>query len=280
MGFYITKYSGEKELFDVKKFRRSLKRSGATPRMISRIIREIEKMPELRSTHDIYEFALRELHKESPSVAARYNVKRALFELGPSGFPFEQFIAKIFEAQGYKVAVDQVIQGSCVKHEIDVIAEKKSRHSMIECKFHNQQGIKADVKVALYVQARFEDIEASATAGIKFNEAWVVTNTRFTEQAVEYALCTKLNLLGWSYPEKNNIEELIDRYGLHPLTALVSLNSHQKKELMGQGIVLCRDLSKSPEALRKLGMTEHYIEYLMKEAEKVCSLQPSQNNEE
>ncbi len=280
MSFYITKYSGEKELFDVHKFRRSLKRSGASPRMISQLIREIEEMPELKSTHDIYEFALSRLHKENPPVAARYNLKRALFDLGPSGFPFEKFIAEVFKEQGFTTSVDQVIPGKCVMHEVDVIATMKNKHAMIECKFHNQQGIKADVKVTLYVKSRFDDIMDAWTQdksrGHKLDEAWVATNTKFTAQAIQYADCVNLRLLGWSYPEHNNLAELIDTLGLHPITALVSLNSHQKQQLINEGFVLCRDLHKSEQLLRHLGFSEHHIKQLMKESHEVCTLQPQE----
>jgi hypothetical protein len=80
-------------------------------------------------------------------------------ELGPSGFPFEKYVAEILKYQGYRVEVGVIVEGFCVKHEVDIIAEKEAKHFMIECKFHNQPGTFCDVKIPLYINSRFLDIE-------------------------------------------------------------------------------------------------------------------------
>ncbi len=276
MSFYITKASGEKELFDIRKFRRSLKRAGADSHIISKIARKIQKMPALRSTKEIYNYALQYLKKESPSLAARYNIKQALLELGPAGFPFEQFVAELFRSQSYAVATNQMIQGFCVEHEIDLIAQKSKKHFMVECKFHNRQKLKTDVKVTLYIKARFDDIEKAWLAQKghtqEFHQAWVATNTKFTSEAIKYAECINIKLLGWSYPQKNNLQELIDKLGIHPITALVSLSRQQKRAFIKEGFVLCRDAQKHTALLKKLGFTPYQINKLVKESEAVCQL--------
>ena len=53
----------------------------------------------------------------------------------------------------------EIVKGHCVNHEIDVIAEKEDYRFMIECKFRNLPGTNCDVKIPLYIQARFKDVE-------------------------------------------------------------------------------------------------------------------------
>ena len=92
MDFYVRKASGRKELFDTEKFRASLAKAGAAESLIDSMVFEIQQLPKLRSTKEIYGYALTRLQQEHMAVAARYNIKRALLDLGPAGFPFEQFI--------------------------------------------------------------------------------------------------------------------------------------------------------------------------------------------
>jgi hypothetical protein len=155
---YITKASGEREAFDIKKFKRSLQKSGASAQIIEEITNEVLQAPDLTSTRDIYVYALNQLKKARPAYAARYNLKYALSELGPSGFPFEHFVAEIFKQQGYEALVDQEVPGFCITHEVDVILKKDNQHILIECKYH-QPHLKANVKTPLYIKARFDDLE-------------------------------------------------------------------------------------------------------------------------
>ena len=124
MTFYIRKSSGEKQRFNLHKFRRSLFKAGAKERTISSIIEQIKKAKP-KSTQEIHKLATTLLQKEAPPVADRYNLKRALMELGPHGYSFEKFIAQLFSYQGYKTEANVIIAGSCVEHEVDVVAKKK-----------------------------------------------------------------------------------------------------------------------------------------------------------
>ncbi|HEV2601185.1 MAG TPA: restriction endonuclease [Candidatus Babeliales bacterium] len=271
---YIRKASGEKEPFDIQKFKHSLLKIGAPEQLITKIVKEIELMPAMRTTRQLYDFALERLQENNPPLAARYNIKRALMELGPTGFPFEQFIALIFKEQGYSTQTDQIGRGACVDHELDIIARKESKHLMIECKFHNRQGIKSDVKVTLYVKARFDDIAKGWNNNPKdtdkFHGAWIVTNTRFTSQAIQYAQCAQIQLLDWSYPVDNNLPHLIKKLQLHPITALTALSRQQKRAFIKNKLILCRDIPHRTELLKKLGFPEHTIKKICEEAAAIC----------
>lgn len=250
----ITKASGEQTSFDVDKLRRSLHCSNADEETINKIIDEVQKnlyhgMPSKK----IYQVAFGLLKKQPKPFAARYRLKRAIMELGPSGFPFERYIAEILKHQGYSVKVGGFIKGVCVAHEVDIIAEKKNQFAMIECKFHHSAGYACDIKIPLYIQSRFKDLEQKwktiQSHDTKVHQGWVVTNTKFSNDAIQYGLCVGLNLLGWDFPKNNSLSNQVDRAGLYPITCLTTLTSHEKQLLLDRKIVLCKDLCDNPELL-------------------------------
>lgn len=264
----ITKYSGEKEPFNVSKFQRSIRRAGANESQVRELTRQVLDNPKLTTTKDIYDFAFNYLRQENPPIAARYSLRSAISQLGPSGFPFEQLIAAIFKQLGYEVHTDKTLQGKCVSHEIDVMFEKEQKYSIAECKFHHPH-LKVDVKIPLYVKARFDDVSARHK---EIESSWVITNTKFTTESEQYAQCVGLHLLGWSYPAHDSLARLIDRLGLHPITALTSLSNKQKQMLLEQKVILCQNMENERGALKSIGLSEHEIENTIREAHSVCEL--------
>ena len=122
---HIVKYSGETVPFSEDKLRNSLKRSGAHPDLIDKILLRVkEELYEGITTKELYNRAYALLKKSKPISASRYKLKKAIYELGPTGFPFEKFINAILHYSGYRTEVSKVLSGRCVEHEIDVIAEK------------------------------------------------------------------------------------------------------------------------------------------------------------
>lgn len=275
MSYPIKKTSGIKEPFNEQKLRRSLLRSGTPDRVIESVVERVyTERP--ATTQKLHELVLSALSSITPPVAARYNLKRALMELGPAGYPFERFVACIFERWGYETQVGQIVAGACVEHEVDVIALKQKKHAIVECKFHNRPGLKTDVKVTLYIQARFEDIyqawKHDPSHRLEVHEAWIATNTAFTSQALAYAHCKNLKLLGWSYPQRDNLAHLIDKFGLHPITSIPTLSYAQKRILIGQGLIMCHDAKSHRNALRKAGIPESEIDTFIEQAEAICKL--------
>ncbi|MBA4057210.1 MAG: ATPase, partial [Marivirga sp.] len=250
----VTKASGERVPFSWKKLEHSLHRSGADESTIEVVKEKLKShLHDGISTRKIYQHAFNILRKTSKFYAARYKLKQAIMELGPSGYPFEKFISEILKFQGFTVQVGVIVAGNCVTHEIDVVAEKDDKHFMVECKFHNQPGIKSDVKIPLYIYARFLDVEkkwkALAGHNVKFHQGWLVTNTRFTNDAIQYGSCAGLHLLGWDYPKKGSLNELIDASGLHPITSLTTLTKTEKQQLLERKIILCKEVCQKPELI-------------------------------
>lgn len=271
----ITKSSGEQTAFNPEKLRHSLHRSGASESMVNEVIHEVEKhLFEGITTKIIYQIAFGLLKKYSRHSAAKYKLKRAIMELGPSGFPFEKFVAAILNQQGYAVKVGEIVKGQCVNHEIDVIAEKDNQHFMIECKFHNRNGNVCDVKIPLYIYARFKDVELQwkniPGHGTKFHQGWVVTNTKFSEDAIQYGVCAGLNLLGWDFPHKKSLREIIDDSGLYPVTCLTTLALHEKQLLLDRGIVLCKEFCDNPMWLSAANIPTERRDIIMNEAHALC----------
>ena len=277
MTFYIRKSSGEKQRFDLDKFRRSLFKAGAKEKEVEYIVSQIKK-EHPKSTKKIHELATTLLQRRAPAVADRYNLKRAIMELGPDGYPFEQYVAQLFERQGYTTITNSIVPGACVEHEVDITAQKGEHHIMVECKFHNRMGLKSDVKVTLYVQARFEDIRDAWEANpdhkntSHFHHAWVATNTQFTSEGIKYAECKEMKLLGWGYPAKDSLAQLVEKYDLFPITTLTSLTKSQKRQFLKKGFVLCKDARKHVKTLQSLGLSMPEIKKIVAEAEAVCKL--------
>jgi len=252
----ILKANGRREEFNPEKLRTSLLHSGASKKAAQEVLSHI--LPEIHkdmTTSEIYEHAYSILKEISRTVARSYSLRRAVMNLGPSGFPFEDFIAEILKAKGYKCLTRQTVLGECVPHEVDVVAYNEKKLIMVEAKFHNGLGTNSDLKVALYIKARFDDLRGNMfNYGGKdrhITDCWLITNTKFSSTAIHYGVCQNLTMIGWNYPEKGNLQNMIEEEALHPLTCLVSLADADKRTLLAGGVVLCSDIRKDPMLLNK-----------------------------
>ncbi|WP_024768134.1 restriction endonuclease [Aquimarina macrocephali] len=272
--FDVIKSSGEKVKFSLQKLRNSLKRSGADDRAIEHILGIVrDELYQGISTREIYNRAFALLKKKKSVFASKYKLKKAIYELGPTGFPFERFVASILQYSGYQVEVGQIIKGMCVSHEVDVVARKNSDYLVIECKFHSEEGRNCNVKVPLYIHSRFRDIEAHHEHSGKMipNEGWVVTNTRFTKDAIQYGKCAGLYLLSWDYPKENSLKDRIDRLGLYPITVSTLLTNREKQFLLSRNIVLAKQLIEQIFFLDHLGISEKRKQNIMNEIKMLCT---------
>lgn len=273
--FEVIKSSGKRVKFSLSKLRSSLKRSGASKETIDAIIDKVrDELYQGISTKEIYNRAFSLLKKKKSYLASKYKLKKAIYELGPTGFPFERFIQEILRYSGYETSVGEVVEGKCVSHEIDVIANIDKETIIIECKFHGEQGLNCNVKVPLYINSRYEDIKASWKANgnsTQLKNCWVVTNTRFSEDAVQYGRCSGLYLLSWDYPNKESLRDRIDRLGLYPITVSTLLTKREKQFLLSRNIVLCRQLLGDVFYLDHLGISEVRKEKILLEIEALCT---------
>ncbi|MDA8611423.1 ATP cone domain-containing protein [Candidatus Pacebacteria bacterium] len=276
-GILITKGNGIKEPFNPDKLRASLKKANATVFVIDEIVDRISKeMVDGMTTAQIYKKAFEMLKSRAKDSAIKYSLRRSILNLGPTGFPFEEYIAQLFTAKGYKARTGQIMQGKCVSHEVDVVAANKNNFLLTEVKFHNQNGIKTDTKVALYMKARFDDL---ATETFKFDgknrkmtRGLLITNTKFTENSKKYARCVgTFDMISWEYPKKGNLYDLIEETKLHPMTCVPVLSQYDKQELLKRGIVNCSDLKENTHVLKEIGVSEDKIKEIVSNIDMICS---------
>ena len=270
---FIKKKSGDLERFDQHKLHSSLVRAGATSDLAQEIVSHVARK-RMRTTNDIHRHTLNYTLKRNMRLAIQYNLKEALLQLGPSGFPFEQYMAELLRSRGYRVVTNRLVPGQCVTHEVDLILKKDGVRTIVECKFRNQIGSKIDVKIPLYFHSRMRDIF------LKWNELYpdtteiyagmIITNTKFTLDAIAYSKCNNISLLGWGYPENNNIATWIDNTGLIPVTAIPFLNNYQKSALISKGIVMCKQLEPNIHVLKKIGLSKAIINNLLFHIREFC----------
>ncbi len=259
----IAKADGTTEEFNPQKLVASLRRAGAKEAVAEQVARDIEReLWDGIATQEIYSRAFARLREARHEVAARYSLKRAVLEFGPSGFPFEDYIGELFRAEGKQARVREIIKGKCVEHEVDVVIDGPGEKVFVEAKFHNAAGFKSDLKVVLYVQARIDDIGQG--------RGMVVTNTKFTDRAMEYSSCKGLELLAWDYPQGNTLHDRIEAAGLYPITALTSLSRSEKMALLSQRVVLCRGLIDKGDLLKHAGVSGNKADLVLEEVGALC----------
>ncbi|MBU0475317.1 MAG: restriction endonuclease [Bacteroidetes bacterium] len=272
---FIKKASGDEEPFSTDKLKRSLLNAGAKNETIQKIVLDIENWiyPGI-TTRKIYSRAFKMLRHEKSTSSLRYSLKKAILELGPTGYPFEILIGKLFQHMGFKTEVGIVIEGSCVSHEMDVIATHDIVQHLVECKYHTDQGKQVGVQVPLYVCSRVNDIVSKRKGMLEYKDftftGWVVTNTRFSSDSIQYGVCNGLNLLAWNYPTGNGLQESIEKFKIYPITVLKNLSIKEKQYLLNEGIVTCSQLLENTDSLNylELSRTKHNI--LMKELDEIC----------
>lgn len=270
----VKKLDGTIEPFDPNKLDTSLARSGAHKEVRDKVIKQIEEqLVDGMSTSVIYRKAFRLLDKleEKPDVRFRYSLRRAISDFGPSGFPFEKFVGEVFRLKGYQVQIGKKIKGKCVPHEMDLIADRGDERFTAELKFHNKLSLKTDLKVTLYIRARFDDLIAGGYYEDKKPRLGIITNTKFSSNAIRYSECAGLELIGWNHPRDNgNLHDLVMKSGIHPLTALSTLSKKQKRYFLEQGLVLCQELSADDAKILKQAkavLPKHKIQKVLDEIE-------------
>lgn len=265
----VFKAGGYPEPFSRHKLNRSLKRAGLPHKQCEYISDKISReVHEGQKTRDIYRKALKLINESSHVAAVHYSLKRAIFDLGPSGHHFEILVARYFEEMGYETKTCQTIPGQWVNHEVDVIATRPGKKYFVECKFHNHVGIKNDIKIALYVKARWDDLK-NGPEGKTLTGFHLASNTTFTKDALAYAKGTGLNLLGVNAPEECSFLDQIKNLNLYPITSLKRLSKMIKLQLLEKNIVLAKELREYRTLLMRLGMTEVDYEELMLELDQL-----------
>lgn len=272
---------GELVEFDVKKLESSLRNSGAQFDDIKKVLEIITpKCVEGITTKELYKMAFNELKALSNSVAARYSLKKALSELGPAGFYFEQWISRVFQSLGYETETGQHIKGHAVMHEADVIAKKGDKTYWMECKFRNTDDAKISVTTPMYVLSRIKDISGIDYplfgTTTQFTDGWLVTNAYFTSDSTDFGKYYNLKMLSWNYPEHRGLKNLVDANVLYPVTCLTTINEGEKSKLLEKNCILVKELMDEPQFLSALQLSPQRKNLLLQEAKELLQIRISE----
>ncbi|WP_142786128.1 restriction endonuclease [Changchengzhania lutea] len=273
---FVKKSTEEIEPFLIQKLKQSLQSCGATKKEVDAIITQMQpSIYDGISSNEIYKKAFSILKKYNKISASRYSLKRAIFNLGPTGYPFERLVGALLKEKGYKTKVSVILNGECITHEIDVLAEKEGNVYAIECKFHSDAKASSNVKVPLYINSRFLDIQKQWNTNLKnkthLKQGWLVTNTRFTEDALNYGKCVGLTMLSWDYPKNNGLKANIDSLALYPVTTLTTLSKKEKHQLIDKDLVLVKELINASHKMKSIGLSEKRINHVLDEVKKLCN---------
>lgn len=262
---YVTKASGEKEEFDVEKIRLTCLRARASEQLADKIVGEVKaEAYDGITTREILRLTLK-LLEEEPEAAIRYDLKGAIMALGPTGFPFEKFMAEVLQNYGYETKVGEIVKGKCVSHEIDIVAEKEDMRYLVECKYHNAPGIRTGLEVVMYTYARFLDL------GEKFHQPWLICNTKCTAEAEQYGKCVGVKVTSWRYPKGESLDEMVETKRLYPITILRSVTGPIRERLFQVRAMLARDLLDHDleDLKRTTGLSQTVLDGIREEARKI-----------
>lgn len=272
----VKKYSGEMAPFDESALRHSLTRSGASEKEVDMVYAAIKGyLYDGISTKELYQVAFEALAKQKDSYAARYSLKRALRELGPEGFYFEKWVARLMKEDGFQTLTSQTVQGHAVSHEIDVVAQRDNRLLAIECKFRNDPDAKISVTTPMYFKSRANDISGITynffDSPREFSAGMMVTNAYFTSDSIDFAEFYDIKLLSWNYPEGKSLKVLVDDNAEYPVTCLINLSEQEKKLLLKNDCILVKDLVERPEILSQIQITRDHQERIQREAKELIN---------
>jgi len=255
---YLIKADGSRVQFKRQRIIFTCRRVGISLLEAQRISRVVEnQVRNGDTTKKVYRLILRELKKVHSVHHVKYRLREALSLIEPH--LFEQYITHVLQSRGYEVEWNVLIKGNSVRHQVDIVAKKAGKVFLIECKHHHNFHRETGLGKVLQVQARLEDIDdgyGEHRNNYDFTQAWMITNTSFSQHARQYARAKKIQLTGWDLG-KNNLRGMMDRVELHPITVLqTSANKRQLFKVMEKGVLTLGDFLIHKEKV--LGVLDGY----------------------
>jgi len=246
----VMKFDGRLQPFDRGKIARTCVRMGADPAFAEEVANRVEaEAYEGIPTKRVMQMIFANLRRRMPEMRHRIDLRTAIAMMRPKP-DFELFVATILRAYGYKAKSNQFLQGRCIEHEIDAVAENGKDVFYVEVKHHFNAHTYTGLDVFLQAAAAFEDLEDGFKAGrhrTAFTKAMLVTNAKMSEHALRYADCRGIRYLSWEAPPGRSLGEVIDKHKLYPITLIRGLDSGTQAKLGDAGIVTLKQLVEAPE---------------------------------
>jgi len=266
----VVKWDGRTEDFDSLKLVRTLTRMGAPQKVAEEVAEEIaQEVQDGITTKKLYAMAVDALESHQEIVEFRRDMKQGLARIG-TGLRFERYVRLLLNAYGYEVSENLVLQGACVTHELDGIAEKDGEVIYLEVKHHSVLERYTPFEVTLSAKAKWDDLRAGCEQGLndcEFDRVLIVTNTRLTKHAEQYANCVGIEHLGWNTPRGRGIDWFIEHQKLYPVTILRSVTTRERNQLYSKGILTLKQLVKADPA--ETGIDQGRVEELVAETHRV-----------
>ena len=226
---FVIKYNGKRQLYDRQKVLSSILHSGVQKNKVLEILKKIEgKLYNNIPTKELYQIVSKEIENYGLKQHSRtYRLREALSRLDSSSF--EKFVKAFLEKESFKCIWNQKIQGFCIDHQVDVIAEKNNETFFVEVKKHKNFHRDSGLGTVTELWARLEDLQKGFKTGktdINITNAWLITNTKFSDYAKKYSNCKGLKLLGWRYNSSaqnktEGLEKMIEGLGIGMVAEIV-----------------------------------------------------------
>jgi len=241
----VTKADGSKQLFDEQKIMQTCMRMGANHEEAIKVARQIERrIYEGITTRKILQMIYSLMRKQKPAVKHLFDLKYGI-SLMVSKPEFEAFVRILLVYSGFKVEPNTILRGLCGEHEADAIATKDGLTHFVEVKHHSNYHALTGLDESRIARAILEDVTEGYSQGltrIKIDRAMIVTNTRYSEHAINYGRCRGILQVGWASPEVFGLREMVEKHRLYPLSCLRGINEKVRLRLVEAGIVVIKQL--------------------------------------
>jgi hypothetical protein len=224
---------------------RTCLRMGASVHAANEVAEKVERrLYDGISTQTVLGMIFRFMRKYKPAVGFLFDLKKGLSLMNPKP-EFEMFVQVLLAHNGFDVLPNQILSGKCVEHEVDAIAKKNGVTYFVEAKHHLSYHALTGLDESRIARAVLEDVTEGFLEGkndLKIDRAMIVTNTRYSELAMQYGNCRNILQIGWNLPANLGLQNMIQDKKLYPLSCLRGLRNDARMILVNYGIVLIRQL--------------------------------------
>jgi predicted nucleic acid-binding protein len=268
----VKKADGSLQLFNKEKIVRTCLRMGANKQVAYEVAEKVERrMYDGMSTAKILQMIFQFMRRHRPGVRSLFDLRKGL-SLMVSKPEFEVFVQVLLAHNGFEVTPNQLLDGRCVKHEVDAIARKNGVTFFVEAKHHANYHTPTGLDESRIARAVLEDVIEGYALGkgnLKIDRAMIVTNTRYSDHAIQYGKCRGILQIGWGSPTGLGLQDMIEGNNLLPLSCLRDLNIDARAKLANSGIVLFEQVIEEDTAglARKTGLSQEFIKNIKEKIE-------------
>jgi hypothetical protein len=260
----VRKADGSFQQFDNEKVARTCLRMGADKQTAYEIASKVEtRLYEGIPTSKILQMVFQYMRRCRPCVRNLLDLRKGISLMG-SKPEFEAFVRAILARNGFEVSPNQLLIGKCVLHEVDGVVRKNGFTYFLEAKHHLNYHALTGLDESRIARAVLEDVAEGFALGrsvLKIDGAMIVTNTRYSEEAMQYGRCRGILQIGWSLPSGHGLQDLIEGTNLFPLSCLRNLKRDVREKLVNSGVVLFEQMlnEETAELARKTRLPQRVI---------------------